>query len=271
MTSPLAAQPSPVLLERRSANGTDSGIVTLTLNRPQARNALSLATIEAIQDALDQVAADSSVRVLIIAAAGPVFCSGHDLRELRAHPSRQNHQAIFERCSKMMLSLSRLPVPVIARVQGPATAAGCQLVASCDLAVAALSARFATPGVNIGLFCTAPMVALSRAVAPRHALEMLFAGEWVDAEAAQRMGLINRVVPDAELDDAVGELARRIAGKSRFVLATGKAAYYKQIDMDREAAYAFANGVMADNMMAPDAREGIDAFLEKRSPHWEDR
>jgi enoyl-CoA hydratase/carnithine racemase len=246
----------------------EAGVLTLTLNRPQARNALSMALMAALTDALREAAADTSVRVVVIAGAGPAFCSGHDLKELRADPRREAYQATFAACARLMTSIVRLPKPVIARVQGVATAAGCQLVASCDLAVAATEARFATPGVNIGLFCSTPMVALSRAVGRKAAMEMLLTGETVSAEEAKRLGLINRVVPADRLDAAVAELTEGIAAKSPLVLAIGKEAFYRQAELGLDAAYAYASEVMTTNMLAADAAEGIDAFLEKRAPVW---
>lgn len=244
------------------------GICRLTLDRPAARNALSVALMAELQEALDAVAADATVRVVVIGGNGPAFCAGHDLKEVRANPGRNSYEALFEQCSRLMTSIVRLPKPVIARVHGVATAAGCQLVASCDLAVASETARFATPGVNIGLFCSTPMVALSRNVAPKHAMEMLLTGDMVDAETAQQIGLVNAVVPEAGLDDAVMALARKIATKSPLTLKIGKEAFYRQCEMTLDDAYAYASRVMAENMMARDAEEGIDAFLEKRPPAW---
>ena len=244
------------------------GIATLTLNRPDQRNALSVGLMNALEQALDQIAGDGSVRIVILAAAGPVFCAGHDLREVRADPRREAYEALFAQCSRLMLKLVRLAQPVIAQVHGVATAAGCQLVASCDLAVAAHDARFATPGVNIGLFCSTPMVALSRNVARKQAMEMLLTGDMIPADRAREIGLINRVVPAAELAAATREFARQIAGKSPLTLAIGKEAFYKQAELDLDAAYAYASEVMTRNMLARDAREGIDAFLAKRAPQW---
>jgi enoyl-CoA hydratase/carnithine racemase len=249
----------------------EGGVATLTLNRPQARNAMSVALMTAMQDSIDNIARDQSVRVVVIAGAGPAFCAGHDLRELRANPGRQNYEATFAQCSRLMLSLVKLPKPVIAKIHGVATAAGCQLVATCDLAVAAEDARFATPGVNIGLFCSTPMVALSRAVGRKPAMEMLLTGEMIDAAEAQRLGLINRVVPAAALDEAVAALARDFVAKSPLLLAIGKEAFYRQAELGLESAYAYASEVMTRNMMARDAEEGLDAFLEKRTPTWEGR
>jgi enoyl-CoA hydratase/carnithine racemase len=255
------------LLLRRDADG----IATLTMNRPEARNALSVALMSAMQDALDAIAQDGSVKVVVIAGAGPGFCAGHDLKELRANPGRPHYEAVFAQCSRLMVSIVKLPKPVIARVHGIATAAGCQLVATCDLVVAAESARFATPGVNLGLFCSTPMVALSRAVGRKPAMEMLLTGDLVPAQEARRLGLVNRVVPAGELDDAVTSLARHIAGKSPLTLAIGKEAFYRQAELGLEQAYAYASEVMTKNMLARDAAEGIDAFLEKRPPEWQGR
>lgn len=244
------------------------GIATLTMNRPQARNALSMGLMGELLEGLSALARDASVKVVILAGAGPGFCAGHDLRELRSQPRREVYQAVFRRCSELMLALQRLPKPVIARVQGVATAAGCQLVATCDLAVAAEEARFATPGVNIGLFCSTPMVALSRAVPRKQAMEMLLTGDMVGAARAQAIGLVNRVVPAADLKDATLELARRIASKSPLTVKIGKEAFYRQAEMEVAAAYAYASEVMTENMLARDAAEGIDAFLAKREPVW---
>lgn len=247
------------------------GIARLTLNRPAARNALSIALMDALQSVLDAVARDDTVKAVVIAANGPGFCAGHDLREMRANPGRQHYEAVFKQCARLMTSIVRLPKPVIARVHGVATAAGCQLVASCDLAVAAADARFATPGVNIGLFCSTPMVALSRAVPRKAAMEMLFTGELIRADEAQRLGLVNRVVPTDRLDGAVNALAHTIAAKSPLVLKIGKEAFYHQVELSLDAAYAYTSEVMVANMLARDAEEGIDAFLQKRPPKWENR
>ena len=243
-------------------------IATLTLNRPEARNALSRGLMAALIDALADVAHDAAVRVVVIAANGPAFSAGHDLRELRADPSEPAYRATFEACARLMISLVRLPKPVIAQVHGIATAAGCQLVASCDLVVAADTARFATPGVNIGLFCSTPMVALSRAVGHKQAVEMLLTGELISAERAREVGLVNRVVPEAALASATAELAASIAAKSPLTLAIGKEAFYRQAEMTLDDAYAYTAEVMTRNMLARDAAEGIDAFLQKRKPVW---
>ena len=256
----------PPLLRR-----DDGGVAWLTLNRPAARNALSVALMSSLAQALDAIATDRTVRVVVIGGAGPGFCAGHDLREMRADPSRDAMAALFAQCSELMTRIVRLPRPVIARVHGIATAAGCQLVASCDLAVAAADARFATPGVNIGLFCSTPMVALSRAVGRKAAMEMLLTGDLIDAARAREIGLVNRVVPPDALDATVAALAAQIAGKSQLTLAIGKEAFYRQAEMPLDDAYRYAAEAMTRNMMARDAAEGIDAFLEKRAACWTDR
>jgi enoyl-CoA hydratase/carnithine racemase len=258
------AAPAPALLLREDRDG----VATLTLNRGPARNALSMALMAALQEALDGIAADPRVRVVILRGAGPAFCAGHDLKEMRGEPGPAAVEAVFRACSRLMLAITRLPQPVIAQVHGIATAAGCQLVATCDLAICAEDARFATPGVNIGLFCSTPMVALSRAVGRKAALEMLLLGDLIDAAEAHRIGLVNRVVPGAELEGAARNMAERIAAKSRRVLAIGKEAFAVQGELDLEAAYAYTAGVMTRNMMLDDAAEGIDAFLQKRAPRW---
>jgi enoyl-CoA hydratase/carnithine racemase len=247
---------------------TRGAVAWLTLNRPGARNALSRDLMTALEAALDDTASDPAVKVVVIAGAGPAFCAGHDLREIRAEPGRAAYEALFAQCARLMTRIVRLPKPVIARVHGVATAAGCQLVASADLAIAADTARFATPGVNIGLFCSTPMVALSRAIGRKPALEMLLTGDPIDAARARELGLINRVVPETALDEEVTSLANQIAGKSPLTLAIGKEAFYRQADMDLDAAYAYAAEIMTRNMLARDAEEGIDAFLAKRPPVW---
>jgi enoyl-CoA hydratase/carnithine racemase len=247
---------------------TRDGVAWLTLNRPAARNALSMELMQALDDALIGVSDDIAVKAVVIAGAGPAFCAGHDLREIRASPTRPAYEATFALCSRLMQRIVHLPKPVIARVHGVATAAGCQLVASADLAIAAETARFATPGVDIGLFCSTPMVALTRAVPRKQAMEMLLTGEMVDAHRAREIGLVNRVVPEAELDAAVGTLAGKIAAKSPLTVAIGKEAFYRQAEMDLASAYEYAAQVMTRNMLARDAAEGIDAFLQKRKPLW---
>ncbi|GGK19801.1 enoyl-CoA hydratase [Salinarimonas ramus] len=252
------------------------GVATLVLDRPSARNALCDATIALLHETLDAIAADRAVRCVVLAAEGPAFCAGHDLKEMtarRADPDRG--QAYFEdlmrRCSAMMQAIVALPQPVIAAVEGVATAAGCQLVATCDLAVAGENARFATPGVHIGLFCSTPMVALSRNLSRKHAMEMLLTGEPTSAAEAHRMGLVNRVVPAGTALETAQAFARSIAGRSTLTIATGKRAFYAQAEMGLAEAYDYAARVMAQNMMARDAEEGINAFVEKRPPLWEDR
>jgi enoyl-CoA hydratase/carnithine racemase len=263
---PMIGESAPVLREEYVG-----GVLRLVLNRPAARNALSAALMTALGQALGRAARDPAVRVVVIAGEGPAFCAGHDLRELRADPRRTAYEKTFAQCSELMLAIIRLPKPVIAEVHGIATAAGCQLVATCDLAVAAETARFATPGVDIGLFCSTPMVALSRAVCRKPALEMLLTGEPIDAARARELGLVNRVVPGTLLRGAVDDLARRIAAKSAVTVKIGKEAFYRQAELDLAAAYRYAAEVMTTNMLARDAGEGIDAFLEKRPPHWQDR
>ncbi|KPL56164.1 enoyl-CoA hydratase [Prosthecomicrobium hirschii] len=249
------------------------GVLRLTLDHAERRNALSEAMMAALQAALDRAAADPAVRVVVIGHAGPAFSAGHDLKELTARRTdadrgRAYFETVMKTCARLMTSVVRLPKPVIAEISGLATAAGCQLVASCDLAVAGEGARFATPGVHIGLFCSTPMVALSRNLAPKHAMEMLLTGETVDAATALRFGLVNRVVPAAELSAETGRLAATIAAKSPATLKIGKEAFYRQVEMDLDAAYAYTAGVMVDNMLIRDAEEGIGAFIEKRPPQW---
>lgn len=244
------------------------GVATLTLNRPKAYNALSLEMMRSLRAALEEIAAEPQVRAVVLQGAGKGFCAGHDLKELRANPGRPFYEETFAECSRLMLAVVRLPIPVIAKVHGIATAAGCQLVASCDLAVAADSARFATPGVNIGLFCSTPMVALSRNVPRKQAMEMLLLGEMQSAARALEIGLINKAVPEAELDAAVAEITGTILAKSALTLKIGKEAFYRQAEMDLEAAYAYTAEVMTENMLTRDAGEGIDAFIEKRHPSW---
>ena len=247
------------------------GVATLTLNRPDQRNALSVDLMSAIEAELATIATDETVRAVVIAANGPAFCAGHDMKEMRANPDEKYYLDLFEQCSRMMLAINRLPQPVIARIHALATAAGCQLVATCDLAVAGHSAWFATPGVHIGLFCSTPMVALSRNVGRKQAMEMLLTGDRVEAEQAERWGLINKVVDDDKLDQEIAGITAKLTSKSPLTLAIGKEAFYAQIDMDVEAAYAYASEAMTRNMLARDAEEGIDAFLEKRQPTWQGR
>ena len=268
MNAPVA---TPVLLREDRDQ-----VAILTLNRPQARNSLSEGLIAALTEQLAAIATDTSVRVVVIAANGPAFSAGHDMKEMTARRAdadrgRAYFKMLMEACATMMQAIVRLPKPVIACVQGTASAAGCQLVASCDLAVASSAAQFATPGVNIGLFCSTPMVALSRNVARKHAMEMLLTGDMASADEAMRMGLVNRVVaPGTERDEAL-KLARQIASKSALTLKVGKEAFYRQLEMGLSDAYRYTAEVMVENMLARDAEEGIGAFIEKRPPRWEDR
>lgn len=243
-------------------------IARLTLNRPKAYNALSLGLMAALQSELEKIATDQAVKAVVIEGAGKGFCAGHDLREMRSRTDEAFHQMVFAACSKLMLTVTDLPQPVIAKVHGIATAAGCQLVATADLAIAADSTRFGTPGVNIGLFCSTPMVAVSRAIPRKQVMEMLLTGEMIDAGTAVTHGLINRTVPEIALEDAVQEMAGKIASKSPLVLKTGKKAFYRQLEMPLAEAYAYTSQVMVENMQARDAAEGIDAFIEKRAPEW---
>jgi enoyl-CoA hydratase/carnithine racemase len=262
MTAPLHSE--DVLVLRQD----EAGVATLTLNRPKQYNALSQAMLGALQATLDAVAADKTVRVVVMAGAGPAFCAGHDLKEMRAHADPAFHQALFAQCGRVMLAINRLPQPAIARVHGIATAAGCQLVAACDLAVASDNARFATSGINVGLFCATPGVALSRNLGRKQALELLLTGDFIDAPTALRQGLINRVTPLDQLDATVWQLADSICSKSPLAIAMGKELFYRQLEMGLEEAYACASQAMACNMNSEDAREGIDAFIAKRKPEW---
>ena len=242
-------------------------VVRLTLNRPDKRNALSLGLLGELEAAVGEIADDASARVVVLAASGPVFCAGHDLGEMVGR-TEDDYRGLFEACSRVMLGLRRLPQPVVARVQGLATAAGCQLVAACDLAVAAESAAFATPGVKIGLFCTTPMVPLARAVPAKLAIEMLLTGTMISAARAYEIGLVNRVAPDDALDAAVGELVDAVLASSRLVVGLGKSAFYALADLPEADAYRAAAVIMTDNALRPDAQEGIAAFLQKRRPVW---
>ncbi|MBI4740534.1 MAG: enoyl-CoA hydratase [Betaproteobacteria bacterium] len=244
------------------------GIATLTLNRPQQFNALSQAMIAALQGALDAVAADAAVRVVVVAGAGKAFCAGHDLKEMRANHDKAFMRRLFQQCGEMMVALTRIPQPVIARVHGIATAAGCQLVSMCDLAVAADGARFATSGINVGLFCATPAVGLSRNLGRKQALEMLLTGDFIDARTALQQGLVNRVAPHDALDAEVENLARSIVAKSSIAIGMGKRMFYQQLDMGLDAAYQYASEAMACNMMTEDAAAGIDAFIGKRQAAW---
>jgi enoyl-CoA hydratase/carnithine racemase len=245
----------------------DGQVAILTLNRPERRNALSLDLMRELTRALDETARDAAIRTIVLAAAGKVFSSGHDLAEMTGR-DLSAYREIFDACTVLMEKLQSIPQPVVAEVQGLATAAGCQLVASCDLAVASEDAAFATPGVKIGLFCTTPMVALTRAVGRKRALQMLLTGEKIDARRAAEWGLVNEVVPAAGLRAAALALAARIAGASPLTVAIGKQAFYTQIDLDQPKAYAYAKEVMSMNSLAADAQEGISAFLQKRPPCW---
>lgn len=256
----------PLVLEE-----TRDGVRTLTLNRPKQYNALSEGLLAALTEALERAGEAEEVRVVVLAAAGKAFCAGHDLKEMRATPRQDYYQTLFRTCSRMMLAVTRIPQPVIAKVDGIATAAGCQLVAQCDLAVASEGSRFATSGINAGLFCSTPAVALTRNVPRKRAFEMLVTGDFIDAATAAEWGLVNRVVPAAELDAAVAELASRITAKSAVAVATGKRMVYTQLERGLEAAYDYAAEMMACNMMAEDAGEGIDAFIAKRPPEWRHR
>ena len=258
------ADDAPLVLAERDARGA----LTLTLNRPDAFNALSEGMIEALQAQLDKAAQDEAVRVVVLAAAGKAFSAGHDLKEMRADPSLDYYERLFAQCARMMLAVQRLPVPVIARVQGVATAAGCQLVAMCDLAVAAENARFAVSGVNLGLFCSTPSVALGRNLGRKAAFEMLVTGEFIGAEEACRKGLVNRVVPAAQLDAEVERLVAAIVAKPRVAIALGKRLFYRQLETGIAEAYEDAGRTMACNMMEPAALEGVQAFIEKRKPDW---
>ena len=247
------------------------GVATLTLNRPKQFNAMSEELLAALQAELDAIAADDSVRVVVIAANGRAFSAGHDLKQMRSNPRQAYYDDLFATCSRMMLTIHKLPQPVIAKVQGLATAAGCQLVAACDLAVAADTAQFATSGIRVGLFCSTPAVPVSRAMGRKRALELLLTGEFIDAANAADWGLINRAVPADELDAAVQTLAESIVSKSAAAVTSGKAMFYRQLEMGLEEAYAYAGSVMACDMMNADAAEGIDAFIEKRAPVWSHR
>jgi enoyl-CoA hydratase/carnithine racemase len=250
---------------------TAGAIATLTLNRPRQRNALNMELMREITAALDAIGENPETRVVVLRANGPAFCAGHDLKEMRADSGEEAQTRTFATCAAMMMTMVRLPQPVIAQVQGIATAAGCQLVASCDLAVASENARFATPGVHIGLFCSTPMVALSRNVGRKAAMEMLLTGEMIDAGRAVELGLINRAVAPEDLEMAVSETAGKIASKSPLAIRIGKEAFYRQVESGLEEAYEYTSAVMVRNMMAADAAEGIDAFLEKRAPAWKGR
>lgn len=254
---------TPYILSSQSG-----GIVTLTLNRGDRFNPLSEEMMHALQAALDGIAKDDSARVVILAATGKAFCAGHDLKQMRAAPSMDYYKTLFDQCSRMMLTIQKMPQPVIARVQGIATAAGCQLVSMCDLAVAANSAKFAVSGVNFGLFCATPSVGLSRNVSRKHAMEMLLTGEFIDADTARERGLVNRVVPLDLLDAEIAKLTASIVAKPAVAVAMGKQLFYKQCEMGIDAAYQLAGQTMACNMMDEAALEGVQAFIDKREPAW---
>ena len=271
-TATAASAPSSLILLRED----QGGIAVLTLNRPQARNSLSEALLEALGDTLSAIAHDRAVRAVVLAALGPAFSAGHDLKELNAHRSEEDRgRAYFKRimglCSHVMQQIVRLPQPVIASVHATATAAGCQLVASCDLAIASQAAKFATPGVNIGLFCSTPMVALSRNVSRKHAMQMLLTGDLISADEAARIGLVNQVVPAGQERATAIKLAEKIAAKSTHTVKIGKEAFYRQAEMSLADAYDYTSQVMVENMLARDAEEGISAFIEKRDAKWQDR
>ena len=247
------------------------GVASITLNRPKQYNALSEELLIELQATLDTIGRDDSVRVVVIAGSGSAFCAGHDLKQMRANPDQAYYRKLFAQCSRMMMTVTQLPQPVIARVHGIATAAGCQLVAQCDLAVASTEARFAVSGINVGLFCSTPSVSLGRNVSRKQAMEMLLTGEFIDAATAQTRGLVNRVVTADNLDAEVKALADAIIKKSSVAVTTGKKMFYKQMEMGMGAAYEYAAEVMACNMMARDAGEGIDAFMQKRAPRWENK
>ena len=247
----------------------DEGVTTLTMNRPQARNALSQGMLRALLDAFIEVSIDEAVRVVILAGTGPGFCAGHDLKDIKDHNYSRNYtEQLFADCAELMQTIIRLPKPIIAQVHGIATAAGAQLVASCDLAISSQEARYATPGVNIGLFCSTPMVALSSNLSNKHAMQMLLTGDLIDAQNAYRMGLVNEVVDAEELETKTMELAQKIASKSPLTVAIGKEAYYRQAELPLSEAYDYTKEVMVRNLEARDAQEGISAFIEKRHPVW---
>ena len=258
------ASEQPLVLRDRDRRG----VVRLTLNRPQAFNALSEAMLAALQDALDAVARDEAARVVILAGAGKAFCAGHDLKEMRAAPSLAYYEDLFASCTRTMLAIQNLPVPVIARVHGLATAAGCQLVATCDLAIASSEARFAVSGVNYGLFCSTPSVALARNIGRKQAMEMLVTGEFIDAEEARVRGLVNRVAAPEAIDAAIETIVAKILAKPRTAIAIGKEQFYRQIEVGIAEAYAIAGEAMACNMMDETALEGVQAFIDKRAPAW---
>jgi enoyl-CoA hydratase/carnithine racemase len=264
MNAPEVRIADPYVLNERDGRG----VVTLTLNRPQQFNALSEEMLSALQSELEAVAGDAGARVVVIAGKGKAFCPGHDLKQMKANPTVEYYRQLFAQCAKLMMTIQRLPQPVIARVHGIATAAGCQLVAMCDLAVASSDARFAVSGINVGLFCSTPGVALSRNVGRKEAFEMLVTGDFIDAATAQARGLVNRVVPPDQLDAEVARLAASIVAKPQVAIAMGKELFYRQIETGIEAAYQLAGQTMACNMIDDVAQEGVQAFMEKRKPTW---
>lgn len=265
MNAPQApAQLEPLLLEQRSPEG----VVTLTLNRPAQFNSLSEEMLAALQAAFDRLGADATARVIVIAAAGKAFCAGHDLKQMKANPRQEYYEKLFADCARLMLTIQRVPQPVIARIHGIATAAGCQLVATCDLAVAAEGTRFGVNGIDVGLFCSSPSVALARNVGRKQAFEMLVTGEFIDAATAMARGLVNRVVPADQLDTEVQRLAAAIVAKPAVAIGMGKGLFYRQLEMGVDAAYQLAGQTMACNMIDDVAQEGVAAFMEKRKPHW---
>jgi enoyl-CoA hydratase/carnithine racemase len=265
MNAPQApTQLEPLLLEAR----TSEGVITLTLNRPAQFNTLSEEMLAALRETVDRLAADKSARVVVIAGAGKAFCAGHDLKQMKSNPRREYYEKLFADCAKLMLAMQRLPQPVIARVHGVATAAGCQLVAMCDLAVAAENARFGVNGIDVGLFCSSPSVALSRNVGRKQAFEMLVTGEFIDAATARARGLVNRVVPASELDAEIKRLTDAIIAKPAAAIGMGKGLFYRQLDMGIDGAYQLAGQTMACNMIDEVAQEGVAAFMDKRKPNW---
>ncbi len=247
---------------------TNGNVAKITLNRPEKFNTLNEELLAALQSELNTIASDDSIRVVVLAAVGKAFCAGHDLREMRESYDESYYKQLFANCSQFMQTITSIPQPVIARVQGMATAAGCQLVASCDLAIAGNDTRFAVSGINLGLFCSTPSVALSRNISRKRAFEMLFTGDFIDAGTAKEWGLINDVVPDDQLDARINTLCERISEKPQIAVKTGKQMFYQQVEKSLTDAYTFAGDTMACNMMADDTREGVDAFLEKRKPDW---
>jgi enoyl-CoA hydratase/carnithine racemase len=260
----VTSQDSPFVLREELS----PGVVRLTLNRPEAFNSLSEKMLDALQKNLNEIKVDSDVRVVVLAGAGKAFCAGHDLKEMRASPSLTYYQDLFAKCSEVMLTIQRMPQPIIARVQGIATAAGCQLVSMCDLAISTDQTRFAVSGINYGLFCSTPSVALSRNINRKQAMEMLLTGDFIDAKTAQERGLINQSVPEAELDVAISNLAQKIIQKPAAAVAMGKGLFYEQLERGIESAYELAGQTMACNMMDESALEGFSAFIEKRKPNW---